>query len=65
VTFSRDGRTAATGSFDKTVKLWDISALGETLANPIRQACAIAGPALTRETWHRNLPGTPYRTTCE
>ena len=65
VTFSRDGRTAATGSFDKTVKLWDISALGETLADPIGQACAIAGPALTRDTWRRYLPGTPFRRTCE
>jgi WD40 repeat protein len=65
VTFSQDGRTAATGSFDKTVKLWDISALGEALADPIGQACAIAGPALTRDTWRRYLPGTPYRRTCD
>jgi WD40 repeat protein len=65
VTFSGDGRTAATGSFDMTVKLWDISALAETLADPIGQACAIAGPALTRDAWRRYLPGTPYRRTCD
>lgn len=62
--FSPDGSVLFTGSFDKTMGIWDVTPLEEQLGDPVARACAIAGPGMSVENWERYLTGSSYRPSC-
>jgi len=53
------GKTLASGSYDKTLRLWDVDP-----ERWIARACRIARRNLTQAEWRFYLPNTPYRKTC-
>jgi hypothetical protein len=65
LTWSSDGRLLATFSlYDEVVRLWNIPTAAAAEADPVREACRIAGGGLTAEQWASHVPGLPYRQTC-
>ena len=50
VAFSLDGKTLASGDFNKSIILWDVS-----LESWQARACRIANRSLTREEWEQFL----------
>jgi WD40 repeat protein len=64
VAYGPDGHTVATGSGDGTAILWDVTEVTLTAAHAVVQACAMAGPALSRADWARYVPGVPYERVC-
>ncbi|AWK12516.1 XRE family transcriptional regulator [Streptomyces spongiicola] len=59
VRYTPDGRTLLTGVFDGTVRL-----LPTDFGRAVAHACDGGRPPLTRDAWHRHLPGIPYRPPC-
>jgi len=59
-----DGRIAVTGSYDRTVKLWNMPAVIADLRDPVAVACALAGPAISHDDWQRYLTDLPAREIC-
>jgi hypothetical protein len=65
ITWSSDGRLLATISvYDQVVRLWKIPTPAAAEADPVREACRIAGGGLTAEQWASYVPGLSYRRTC-
>ncbi|WP_255720437.1 WD40 repeat domain-containing protein [Frankia sp. CiP3] len=57
--FSSDGGTLATGSGDRTVRLWDMDA-----DRLVAAACVKPGYGLTIDQWRKVLPTAPYHPIC-
>ena len=64
VSFGRDGRLLATASFDGRVLLWDLSAINDLRANPLKRACSLTHRGLNPDEWARFVADLPYRDSC-
>ncbi len=53
------GSLLATGSADRTVRLWSTDP-----DRAARQICQLVGDPITPEEWRRHVPGLPYRPPC-
>jgi WD40 repeat protein len=64
VAFIADGRTLATGSWDGTVDLWDVSIIDRLRRDAHAIACQRVGTGLNEDQWDRFASGIPYEKTC-
>ena len=59
--FSPDGKTLASGNYNGTVRLWNVT----YLVNIVPHLCATLGRSLTRAEWARFVPpGPAYQNVC-
>jgi WD40 repeat protein len=57
------GRLLATAD-GSTVRLWHFVPAAGIAADPVGEACRIAGGGFTRDQWREFVPGLPFQATC-
>jgi WD40 repeat protein len=61
IAFSSDGETLATGSWDSSVILWDITTGAESM---MARACRMVNRNFTESEWAQYMGKRPYRKVC-
>jgi WD40 repeat protein len=64
IAIARNGQILAAGTTKDSVGLWSISELVNIAANPIKEACSIAGPGLDTKDWAHYIPNIAYEPIC-
>jgi hypothetical protein len=60
-----DAGRLATVSRDGRIMVYDIRQLGRDVADPVAEACALAGGGLSRQAWSEVIPAEiPWVRTC-
>lgn len=54
----------ATGSDDRSIRIWDARQLTISTRAALKKACTMTGRGLTEAEWRQHLSGIPYRPTC-
>jgi WD40 repeat protein len=57
-------RMVATGSDDKTARLWTTAGLDQIRQDPIGHACMRTSTGFDPDEWKSQVPGLPYQKTC-
>jgi WD40 repeat protein len=64
IAIAPDDQALAAGSTTDSATLWSIGGLADIAANPVTDACSIAGPGLTTKDWTYYIPNIAYQPVC-
>jgi WD40 repeat protein len=64
IAITPDSQALAAGSTTDSASLWSIGDLANIAANPVKDACSIAGPGLTTKDWAYYIPNIAYQPVC-
>jgi len=65
VAVSQDGLLAATGYYDGSAMLWDLTEATQLRDTSLARACVMARGGMSRAEWKQYLDGTDFRDTCD